>query len=119
MLTFGTPRKFDSWHDQVVDGGTQQASSHHIAPSMEIPGASPIVRYGVLHDKQHVLAQNSLGTISLWHVASAKPVRTFDGMADGSDFETLLESDTLNPETTVPSWFSVDVKRVSRRHAHA
>lgn len=110
MLTFGTPRKFDSWHDQVADGGTQQASSHHIAPSMEIPGASPIVRYGVLHDKQHVLAQNSLGTISLWHVASAKPVRTFDGMADGSDFETLLESDTLNPETTVPSWFGVDAR---------
>ena len=86
MLTFGTPRKFDSWHDQVADGGTQQASSHHIAPSMEIPGASPIVRYGVLHDKLHVLAQNSLGTISLWHVASAKA------------------------ETTVPSWFSVDAR---------
>ena len=105
--SFGTPRKFDHWGDTAAPNATQNIQ---LAPTMEIFGASPIVRLEVLHNKTQVLTKDSVGVIALWDVTSGKPVRTFDGVADGSDFATLLESEVINPKVTVPTWFTVDAR---------
>jgi WD repeat-containing protein 48 len=77
---------------------------------MEIIGVSPIVRHSVLKNKMEVLTQDSMGAIALWDVSRPTPIRTFDGVTDGSDFEILLENESLNPDVVVPSWFTCNTR---------
>jgi WD repeat-containing protein 48 len=113
VMSFGTPHKFDSFGDiSAATPPSSASASRHLSPSLEITGISPIVRHAVLHDKRHVLTQDSVGSIALWDVTKPSPVKTFDGMTGtgSGDFESLLEDEELNPQKVVPSWFSVDAR---------
>ena len=105
-FSFGgtTPRKFDNW------GDPHDREPQDLVPSMEIIGVSPIVRHSVLKNKMEVLTQDSMGAIALWDVSRPTPIRTFDGVTDGSDFEILLENESLNPDVVVPSWFTCNTR---------
>ena len=104
----GTPKKMDNWGDTTA--ASTMASTTQLAPTMEIHGASPIVRHAVLHNKRQILSQDSVGSISLWDVATGRIVQNFDGVSGGSDFDELLQSETWNPNVGIPSWFTVNAR---------
>ena len=112
VMSFGTPHKFDSFGDTSAATSSNASTNRCLSPSLEITGINPIVRHAVLHDKRHVLTQDSVGSIALWDVTKPYPVKTFDGMTGTGtdDFESLLGDEELNPKKVVPSWFSVDAR---------
>ena len=112
VMSFGTPHKFDSFGDTSAATSSNASTNRYLSPSLEITGINPIVRHAVLHDKRHVLTQDSVGSIALWDVTKPYPVKTFDGMTGTGtdDFESLLGDEELNPKKVVPSWFSVDAR---------
>jgi len=112
VMSFGTPHKFDSFGDTSAATSSNASTNRCLSPSLEITGINPIVRHAVLHDKRHVLTQDSVGSIALWDVTKPSPVKTFDGMTGTGtdDFESLLDDEELNPKKVVPSWFSVDAR---------
>ena len=134
VMSLGTPRKFDTWGDAdpatpgsiaigtgalslaartnaaASSSSSKAESASALAPLNEIVGASPVERYAVLRDKRRVMAQNSVGAITIVDVCTGKTIETLDGMENSSDFDALLEDQSINPLAAMPSWFTCDAR---------